>query len=206
MKRTLSLFLATVSLVVGQAFQPVFWTFLRAAPAAASTRPHYGGTLRVELSARVASLDPAERPADGPEAAAKQRLLNLAFDPLVRLDENGQPHPALAVSWKSDATFQRWEFRLRPNMKFHDGTLLALSDVVTVLTKVDETWRVSATGDSVVIQCNEARPNLLFELSMDFIFRRTADRAILGTGPFRIANWQPGARAVFSANEDFELL
>ncbi|HEV8385025.1 MAG TPA: ABC transporter substrate-binding protein, partial [Candidatus Acidoferrales bacterium] len=163
----------------------------------ASTRPHYGGTLRVEIAARVASLDPAEKPAEWLEATAKQRLLNLAFDPLVRLDENGQPKPALAVSWTSDAAAKRWEFRLRRGVKFHDGTLLAPSDVVTALEKWRESWRVAYSGDAIVIQCDEEQPNLPFELSLVFISRRTADGAVVGTGPFRIANWQPGARAVF---------
>jgi len=175
---------------------------LSVAPAIASTRPRYGGTLRVEISARVASLDPAEASTEWPEAVAKQRLLNLAFDPLVRLDENGQPKPALALSWKSDAAAKRWEFALRPGVKFHDGTPLAPSDVVAALAKWRESCRVSASGDSVVIQCDDAQPNLLFELSLVFISRRAADNSLVGTGPFRVANWQPGARAVFSAYED----
>ena len=199
MKRTLSLSLAAASLLVAQALLPARFSI---DSAAASTRPHYGGTLRVQLSARVASLEPAEKPAEQPEAVAKLRLLNLAFDPLVRLDQNGQPQPALALSWKSDAANKRWEFRLRPGVKFHDGTLLAPSDVVAVLANWRESCRVSSSEDSLVIHCDDAQPNLPFELSLIFISRHTADGAILGTGPFRIASWQPGARAVFSANED----
>ena len=202
MKRTLSLFLAAASLLVGQAFQPVLLALLSVAPAVASTRPRYGGTLRVELSARVASLDPTEVATDVSEATAKLRLLNLAFDPLVRLDANGLPKPALALSWKSDTAAKRWEFALRSGVKFHDGTLLAPSDVVAALSKWRETCRVFSAGDSLEIQCDDAQPNLPFELSLVFIFRRTTENALVGTGPFRIASWQPGARAVFSAFED----
>jgi peptide/nickel transport system substrate-binding protein len=199
MKRTLSHFLAAASLLVAQALLPAL---LYVGTALASTRPHYGGTLRVELSARVASLDPAEAPTDWAESVAKQRLLNLVFDPLVRLDANGQPKPALALSWESDAAAKRWEFALRPGVKFHDGTPLAPSDVVAVLSKWRESWKVSSSGDSLVILCDEAQPNLPFELSHVFISRRAADNSLVGTGPFRITNWQPGARAVFSAYED----
>ncbi len=202
MKRTLSLSLAAASLLVGQAFQPVLLTFLSPAQVVASTRPRYGGTLRVQLSVRVASLDPAEAPTDWPESIAKWRLLNLAFDPLVRLDANGQPKPALALSWKSDAAAKRWEFALRPGVKFHDGIPLAPSDVVAALAKWRESCRVSASGDSLVIQCDEAQPHLPFELSLVFISRRTAENALVGTGPFRITSWQPGTRVVFSAYED----
>jgi peptide/nickel transport system substrate-binding protein len=215
MKRTLSLFLAAGSLLVAQALMLVPLApsageesgaegpaRLSVESALASTRPGYGGTLRVELSARVANLDPALTSAEWPDSVAKQRLLNLAFDPLVRLDENGQPKPALALSWKSDAAAKRWEFSLRPSVNFHDGTPLAPSDVVAVLAKWRESCRVSASGDSVTILCDEAQPNLPFELSLVFISRRAADNSLVGTGPFRIASWQPGARAVFSANED----
>jgi peptide/nickel transport system substrate-binding protein len=200
MKRTLSLFLAAVSLLLAQALLPAL---SYVGTARASTRPRYGGTLRVELSARVASLDPAEIPEDWARRIAQRRLLNLVFDPLVRLDENGQPRPALALSWKSDAAFKRWEFRLRSGVKFHDGTLLAPSDVVSAIAKSQESWKVSASGDSIVISCNEPEPNLLFQLSLFFVARRSADGTIFGTGPFRLTTWQPGARAVFYANEDY---
>jgi peptide/nickel transport system substrate-binding protein len=32
--------------------------------------------------------------------------------------------PALATAWSSDATGQIWTFKLRPGVKFHDGTTL----------------------------------------------------------------------------------
>ncbi len=195
-------FLAAASLLVGQAFQPVLLALSSVAPAIASTRPRYGGTLRVQLSARVASLDPAEAPMESSEAIARQRLLNLAFDPLVRLDANGLPEPGLVLSWKSDAAAKRWEFTLRSSVKFHDGTLLAPSDVVAAFSKWRESCQASASGDSLVVLCDDAQPNLLFELSHIFISRRAADNSPVGTGPFRVTTWQPGARAVFSAFED----
>src|SRR5881628_2853238 len=87
----------------------------------AATRPQYGGTLRMDMRARVTSLDPAARPADPAEAAAAAKLQMLIFDRLVRVDDNGRPQPALALSWQSDPERKRWEFRLRPGVKFHDG-------------------------------------------------------------------------------------
>jgi len=46
----------------------------------ASRRPKYGGTLRVEIGARVASLDPAVAPATPEEAAAKDEIESLLYD------------------------------------------------------------------------------------------------------------------------------
>ncbi|MFZ0980009.1 MAG: ABC transporter substrate-binding protein [Candidatus Acidiferrales bacterium] len=46
----------------------------------ASRRPKYGGTLRVEIGARVNSLDPSVAPASQEEAAAKDEIESLLYD------------------------------------------------------------------------------------------------------------------------------
>src|SRR5689334_882547 len=55
------------------------------AQSGAATRPRYGGTLRVEVRAAPASLDPAST--DAPP------LTSLVFEPLVQLDAMGAPLP-----------------------------------------------------------------------------------------------------------------
>src|ERR1700746_2870019 len=97
--------------------------------AAGTTRPHYGGTLRVEMRAPVKSLDPRTFSTEVRAEDAEQKLGGLLYDRLVELDENGVPCAALAVEWKHDADFKRWQFRLRPNVKSQDGALLTPSDV-----------------------------------------------------------------------------
>src|SRR6266540_2098200 len=82
--------------------------------APAATRPHYGGTLRVQMKARVMTLDPAD-------FAAHENFAALAFDRLVTLNESAQAQPALATTWRHDADYKRWEFQLRPGVKFHNG-------------------------------------------------------------------------------------
>ncbi len=79
----------------------------------AATRPHYGGTLRVMLPSAPNALDlpPNATPADYWDLA---RTLSLVGDPLVTLDAQGRPNPALAVAWQSDPSARHWLFTLRP--------------------------------------------------------------------------------------------
>jgi len=157
----------------------IAWRLLAAASllavASAATRPHYGGTLRVQTRERSAPRD-------------------LVFDPLVTFNDSAKPQPALAIVWKHDADFKRWEFQLRPRVKFHDGTLLTGSIAAAAL----ESLGAIASGDTVVIRSDVAAPNLLQKLSALSISKRTADGALVGTGPFR-----PGTGTVFQANEDY---
>src|SRR5437016_113043 len=87
----------------------------------AARRPRYGGVLRVEVSAAVQTLDPADWPGDPAEAALKARLAGLVFETLVRLDEKGRPQPCLATSWSHDAAGRRWVFTPRANVVLHNG-------------------------------------------------------------------------------------
>jgi ABC-type transport system substrate-binding protein len=89
--------------------------------AAAETRPHYGGTLRVMLQSApvVLELPTNATPSDYWDAA---RTLSLIGDTLVKLDAMARPKPALAVAWQSDASARHWQFTLRRGVKFHDAS------------------------------------------------------------------------------------
>lgn len=185
-------------------------TTLPGAWAAAATRPHYGGTLQVEMRARVDSLDPRQWPADATLAAAKEKLASPVFEPLVRLDEHGQPQPSLAIAWEHDAECKQWKLRLRPGVKFHDGSALTASAVAAALgplfasvPKTAGERRISFSGEWLIAQSDRPWPNLLTELARrrNLIYRVT-ENGVVGTGPFRVAQWQPGRRLVVTANED----
>src|SRR5471032_2033947 len=57
------------------------------------------------------------------------------FDALVAQDAELKTQPALALSWKAidDTT---WEFKLRPNVKFHDGSDFTAEDAVFTYERV----------------------------------------------------------------------
>ena len=182
----------------------------------AGTRPQYGGTVQVAMRDAFASLDPAEMvPADiipaspaQSDSFARRSLTMLMFDTLVNMDENGQVHASLATSWQSSPSNQqgnqRWQLRIRRGVKFQDGTLLSAEAVAASLRTANPAWNVSAEGDSVVIELGGTDPELLAELALarNAIVKRNAGSIPSGTGPFHVADWQPGKKLELEADEN----
>ena len=169
--------------------------------ARAATRARYGGTLRVELRAAPASLDPAEAALSG--SLAGSNLTSLIFDTLVTLDERGTPQPALAVSWQPEPGNQRWQFKLRHGITFQDGTALTADQVAASLRVANPSWRISPEGDEVVIERDSPAPDLPAELAeaRNGIAKR-GGATILGTGPFVVSYWDAGKKLTLAANND----
>jgi len=63
------------------------------------------------------------------------RVLSQVYEGLVMRDKNFKLVPALAVSW-SQPDARTWRFKLRPNVKFHDGSPFTADDVVFSLGRV----------------------------------------------------------------------
>lgn len=152
------------------------------ATATARSRPHYGGTLHVETTG-----DPWQRP-----SGVARRLV---FDGLTTVDAGGNVRPALSVDWESQDAKHRWIFRLRPGVRFHDGSPLTSVAVVASLNAscpANCPWAaIHATGSSVVFTSDSPMPALPGVLAADdFLISltisadgKTPDGAT-GTGPF----------------------
>jgi peptide/nickel transport system substrate-binding protein len=80
--------------------------------------------LRIGLKAEPTSLDPQYQ-----NLAANNQIALSIFEPLVARDAQQLLVPALALAWKpvSDTV---WEFKLRPNVTFQDGSPFTAEDVV----------------------------------------------------------------------------
>jgi peptide/nickel transport system substrate-binding protein len=76
------------------------------------------GTLVVGLVAEPTSLDPGQL-----TDINSMKLLGALYDTLVRFKPNSfDLAPSLALSWDVSADLQTYTFKLRPGVKFHDGT------------------------------------------------------------------------------------
>ncbi len=178
-------------------------SLLIAALSRAETRPQYGGALRISTRTAPASLDPATTSLS--DSTTGRNLIHLIFETLVTVDNVGNIHPALATSWQAEAGHQRWQFWLRRDVKFHDGSPLTGDVTAASLRAINPTWNVSPNGDSVVIELDAPTPNLPAQLALpgNAIARRSPGGKILGTGAFQIADWQPGKKLTLSANEGY---
>ena len=161
----------------------------------------------MQMSERIAAIDPRQWPADSMQAAAAERVDSLVFDRLVKLDEHGALQPALAISWQHDAQSRRWQFRLRDGVKFSDGAPLTPPIAALALQQLlGSSFDVSAITDSIVVQADRSLPNFPIELATGryFIFHLAEDNSLTGTGPFRVAESQPDAatpKIIFVASE-----
>jgi peptide/nickel transport system substrate-binding protein len=86
--------------------------------------------LKIGIKTEPSSLDPQFHTLN-PNIQVAQHF----FDALVLQDENLKTKPGLALSWKTldDTT---WEFKLRPNVKFHDGSDFTAEDVVFTYQRI----------------------------------------------------------------------
>ncbi|MGC1423867.1 MAG: ABC transporter substrate-binding protein, partial [Terracidiphilus sp.] len=136
----------------------------------------------------------------------------LVYDGLTQLDSSGALRPSLALTWESDNNNHRWQFRLRPGVRFHDGSSLTSAAVAASLVSscaADCPWSaVKAVGPLVVFTNESPMPNLPTLLAGNqFLISLTATAdgkrppGSTGTGPFQVNGFNNGTLAL-TANEN----
>lgn len=174
----------------------------------------------IGLQAAITSIDPHYH-----NLSPNNSLLLHIFEPLIKRDANQKLVPGLAASWKAvdDLT---WEFKLRKNVKWHDGTPFTADDVVFTLKRVPDvpnspssfaTFTKPIVDVKVVdphtIVFRTAHPHVLLpsDLASVYIVSKlhgekatTADynsgKAAIGTGPYKFAEYVPNQKVVLKAN------
>jgi len=168
--------------------------------------------LRLGLSSPATSADPHYQ-----AVSANVSLSQHIFDALVHVDAAGRYVPGLATSWRATDAYT-WEIKLRPGVRFHDGSLLTMEDVLHSLrrpgTIIDSPGpfttfskqfvRLQPLDDSTLeIKTREPYGGLPGDLSSLFIVSKKASeraqpadfdagRAAVGTGPFKLRRFTKG--------------
>lgn len=182
-----------------------------AAACASPAPPH--DSLTILLTADVRSLDPNAEVEQVTDA-----VLSNVYEPLVDLDEGLQPRPVLAESWEHPQP-ERWRFRLRKNVRFHDGSPLtaetvraaiegvrrapAQSEASQFLNDVRDVVVVDAGTVDIVTQGPRA---LLANLSFLHVTKPNAAGPfppLAGTGPYRLKERTPGQHVRMERWDDY---
>ena len=97
-----------------------------ALPAAAQNKPR---DINIGLQAAITSMDPHFH-----NLSPNNSMMLHFFEPLIMRDDNQKLVPGLATSWKATDELT-WEFKLRKNVRFHDGSPFTAEDVAFSLKR-----------------------------------------------------------------------
>jgi peptide/nickel transport system substrate-binding protein len=190
----------------------------RAASAIRSGDPRPGGTLRVAVATTPAdALDPRRTN----DILGVTRLRNCC-DTLLLRDARGRLAPALAEEVEPNADGTRWSIRLRDGVTFQDGRPLRAHDVLWTVREIRRAPQLGAQFRAVDAQRSRVRDRRTVELVLSrpvgdlddtladaYLFvlpegtgaiRRARD--LVGTGPYRLVEAEPGRRSLLEANPE----
>lgn len=200
--------------------------FIMGVTAFAQEEPRFGGTLIMAIPSDPSNLNPGLS-----TDAATHLVASKVFDGLVQALPGWQPVPNLASSWIISDDGLTYTFTLERNVRWHDGAPFTSADVVfsfeEVLGKYHSTGvgLMSDTVDyieapdeyTVVFHLQHVYPPFLSMLVTNtaailpkHIYEgsdipnhpRNFENPI-GTGPFRLVEWQRGERLVLERNPDY---
>lgn len=159
----------------------------------------------------------------GPNNAMAQHI----YDRLINQDEKQRLKPGLATSWKpiDDLT---WEFKLRPGVKFHDGSDFNADDVVCSFERAPNVpnspssfgtytkgkTAVKVDDLTVHFKTDSPYPLMANDISTIPIVSDSAGcsgtteefntgKASVGTGPYKFGSYKPGESITMTRNDAY---
>ncbi len=179
-----------------------------------------GKDISIGLQAAISSMDPHYH-----NISPNNAMMRHIFEPLVGTDADLKLVPKLAESWKSidDLT---WEFKLRKNVRWHDGSAFTAEDVAFTLKRAPNVPNSPSSfatfikpitdvqvKDSHTIIFKTANPHPLLpnDLSTVLIISKkmgdaatteqyNSGKATVGTGPYKFMEFVPNQKVVVKAN------
>jgi len=185
-----------------------------------------GGSITVGLELDIPGFDPLKV---GVFDTAAETAAAAIFDTLTSLDDKGEVQPKLALSWSHSDDFKTWTFKLRPGVKFHDGTAfnaeaakLNFDRQKDPANKCRCAFYISYIHDAqapddltLVYNLNDPQVNMpalmTLQSSNNVMQSPTAwktkgedyNRNPVGTGPYVLKSWTAGDRMVLEKNPDY---
>ena len=182
--------------------------------------PKDGGDITMGTEADIDGFDPTRNRWDITGLTYAQTV----YDELAQFGDDGKVYPYLAESITPNATFTEWTIKLRPGIKFHDGSPVTNVDVATALqadhdapltgtalANVDTITKVA--GDNLSTLVKMKRPWVPFPGYLTgqlgvvpkaaTITGKTAAQKPVGTGPFVFKEWVVGNHFTATKNPNY---
>ncbi len=184
-----------------------------------------GGMLSLGIPVEPETLDPGDA-----VYVQEQFILQSLFDSLLSMSADGGLHPGLATEWTPNADYSEFTFKLRRDVKFHDGTafkadavkasfdhivseavlesggktLLKDHKYVETVVVDDYTVTVKFAGSYPLFLRDAARQWLAISSPAALTkYGKDYGRNPVGTGPFKFVKWDAQSRIVLERNPDY---
>jgi len=194
--------------------------------AGAAYAQRQGGSITAGLELDIPGFDPLKV---GLFDTAALMAAALIFDTLTYRDDKADAQPKLALSWTHSDDFKTWTFKLRPAVKFHDGTPFNAQAVKFNFDRnkdpknkcrcafyISNINKVEALDDlTVVYHLNDPAVDLPKRFAIPTATNVTQSPAAIqtkgddynrnpvGTGPFVLKSWTAGDRLVVERNPNY---
>jgi len=195
------------------------------APEATAAPSAGGGTLRIGRTAAPDSLNPGAG-----YLTESFDLWDLAYDTLIRIDLKGNAYPGLAREWSVAEDGRTWSFKLAEGAMWHDGQPVTSEDVKFTFDMINGFEAFALLKDYTTLLESVAAPNpTTVVVTFSGPVANTDERfsalyilpkhiweafpdetaatefenlALIGSGPFKLAEYKPGEFARLSAVKD----
>ncbi len=185
-----------------------------------------GGSITVGLELDIPGFDPLKV---GVYDTSAETAAAAIFDTLTYLDDKEEVQPKLAMSWSHSDDFKTWTFKLRPGVKFHDGTpfnaqaakenfdrwkdpankcrcAFYISAIHDVQAPDELTLVYNLNDPAANLPANLTVPNTTTVFQSPTAWKTKGDefnRNPVGTGPYTLKSWTAGDRMVLEKNPDY---
>ena len=176
--------------------------------------------LRMAWAQDATGLDPHKQ-----TAFSSLRLLELIYEPLVRLDAELKIVPGIAKSWAFSADGKELTFKLDPKAKFQNGAAVTPADVKASFERILDEKTGAAnranylsiasieTPDAETVTFKLSQPDAPILTAMTDtnssivpaadIAAGTIGTKAVGSGPFKQERWDPNSKEILTANKDW---
>ena len=187
--------------------------------------PVQGGTLTIGLSQEPNTLDPGAA-----VYVQEQFVLISLFDSLLSIAPDASVHPGLALSWQPNSDYTQFTFKLRPDVKFHDGTpfngaaVKASFDHIMSGDVLDSGGKTELTDHKylgvdvaddydITVKFGSPYPTFLNDAGRQWLsissptalakYGKDYGRHPVGTGPYEFVKWDAQSEIVLQRNPDY---